>query len=349
MLLDGVGEEGQQKLNDSAVAIVGCGGLGSIVAPYLAGAGVGTLILIDADTPHLSNLHRQITFKEEESQTKSKALSQYINTFNSDVKTIVIEQMLSKQNIDNILSNVKITVVIECTDDIITKYLVNDYCHIHNLPLVYGAIHKFEGYVSLFDNTNENSIHLRDIFPKINTDIPNCSEVGVLNTVAGIIGLLQANEALKYILGIGESLSGKLLTYNALSNDQFKIQLRKTFEDRLETIYEEFNYLSIKCAIANEITIDEYLEQSDQFKLVSILDPNDHEDIFDGEIERMPVSRINFHKLEKPSSTNRIFYCQSGVRSKHVVQKYLEQFPDAPVYSLHGGFEDYEERFMDEH
>ena len=139
-----------------------------------------------------------------------------------------------------------------------------------------------------------------------------------------------------------------MLTYDALRNDQFKINLRKTYAQDLEIVFNSFPYLSIKCALDNELSLDEFIEQKEYFKLVSILDPNDHEDIFDMQAEKRPLSRINLHQLEAPESPT-LFYCQSGIRSRHLVQKILAQYPNAPVYSLVGGLEAYEERFMDEH
>ena len=192
IILDQIGEAGQKKLLQSSVTIIGCGGLGSIIAPYLAGAGVGKLILVDRDKPHISNLHRQIVFKENETQSKARALGQFISAFNAEVNVAVIEEMLEKKNVSEIIPHSYEGIVVECTDDMVTKYLLNDYCHINKIPLVYGAIHKYEGYVSLFKNESQEDIHLRDIFPEINTEIPNCSEVGVMNTIAGIIGILQA-------------------------------------------------------------------------------------------------------------------------------------------------------------
>ena len=197
--LEELGVEGQEKLNAAHAVVIGCGGLGSIAAPYLAGAGVGEITLVDGDVPHISNLHRQVFFSENQNQiSKSEALADHIINLNSDIKVNAISEMLSNENVEGIIQNADI--VLECTDDIITKYLVNDACHLAGIPMVYGAIYKYDGYVSFFENASIESIHLRDIFPEPDLDLLTCSQVGVLNTIAGLIGLLQANEAIKIYL-----------------------------------------------------------------------------------------------------------------------------------------------------
>ena len=217
-ILEEIGSSGQAKLNATQVAVVGCGGLGAIAAAYLAGAGIGKLILVDGDKPELSNLHRQVFFSPEDQQTKAEELQIKLSKLNPEIKIKAIPTHLTKANIDELLTGINL--ILECTDHQPTKYLVNDFCALEGIPMVYSAIHKFEGYLSLFTNQQEEDIHLRDIFPVPNPNLPVCSEVGVMNTIAGMMGVLQANEAMKYLLGIGESLSGRLLTYDCLSNRQ---------------------------------------------------------------------------------------------------------------------------------
>ena len=333
-LLAEIGEVGQSKLLKSRVAIVGCGGLGSIVAPYLAGAGVGNLLLIDADKPHVSNLHRQVFFgKIDSDRTKSEALAEHIQKLNPEINVELSREMLSKQNIERLFKDYEL--VVECTDDMMCKYLVNDYCAINNIPLVYGAIHKFEGYVSVFRNETLNDIHLRDIFPEPQLDIPSCSEVGVLSTIAGLIGLMQANEVIKYILGIGESLIGKLLRYNALDNEQYKMKLKKTFSENLVERYHSNNYYTLSWAGQLEITAEQLQNERALFQLVSILEYHEQKDI-DEDVAHMPLSNYDledYNKIRTPA----VFYCQTGKRSLGLVSRILAEDPEAEVYSLKGG------------
>ena len=333
-LLHEIGHEGQSKLSDSSVAIIGCGGLGSIVAPYLAGSGVGHLILVDADMPHVSNLHRQVFFSSADlSESKAKLLSVHIKGLNPDIKVTTIKEMLSKSNIDSVIDDVDI--VIECTDDMMTKYLVNDFCALKGKALIYGAIYKYDGYVSLFKNSSIDDIHLRDIFPVPQLDIPTCSEVGVLNTIAGIIGLFQANEAIKYIVGFGENLVGKLLSYSVLNNEQYKLTLKKTFNKNLNDIYSSESYQSLFCNVGNEISLNELMNNRETYHLVSILEDFEHRDI-DGDVQHMAMSKNDlgsYSELRSPV----VFYCQSGMRSLALVNQLLAQNTHAEFLSLKDG------------
>ncbi|MBT8234538.1 MAG: HesA/MoeB/ThiF family protein [Bacteroidia bacterium] len=333
-ILQEIGEVGQAKLAEAKVAIVGCGGLGSIVAPYLAGAGIGQLTLIDADIPDITNLHRQVVFKEGETSTKSAALAQYIKALNSNVNVIAIEKMISKANISDLLEDHDL--VIECTDDMMTKYMVNDYCHWKKIPMVYGAIYKFDGYVSLFENDNDQSIHLRDVFPEPDLDVPSCSEIGVINSISGLIGMLQANEALKYLLGIGENLSGKLLTYNVLNNDQLKLKLKKTWNLDIEAMFNSQSYVEVSCLNVPEISYEDLLSNIENYKVVSILEDNEHVDISISNV-RAPMSTINLDDWSNENQAT-VFYCMSGKRSAKIVEQLLLKNSMLDIYSLKDGF-----------
>jgi len=325
-LLDAIGEKGQEKLLSSHVVVVGCGGLGSIAAPYLAGAGVGKLTLIDGDKPDVTNLHRQVFFATEKvAMTKSSVLAMHILKLNPN--------MIAKDMIKDLLSNAD--VVLECTDNIQVKYMVNDFCALHNIPMVYGAIHKYDGYVSFFENKNKDSIHLRDIFAEPNNDIPSCSEVGVMGTLAGMIGLMQANEAIKYISGAGQVLNSTLLTYNILQNDQLKLRLKKTFQKDLEEIFNDNNYISEQLCSSIEISLEEVMSKRDDFELVSILEGHEHEDI-DADVLHSPLSQMD-SKSWVPSKKFTVFYCMSGIRSGKLVNEILSLHPNVEVLSLAGG------------
>lgn len=331
-----IGNTGQSKLSNTKVVIVGCGGLGSIVAPYLAGAGVSHLVLVDGDIPDITNLHRQVFYHENEERKKSSALSEHIKKINSSIRVSVYEEMLNKSNIQNIFDGADL--VLECSDDIFTKYLVNDYCHIHNLPMVYGAIYKFDGYVSLFENKNDQSIHLRDIFPEPDVSVPSCSEVGVVNTIAGIIGLLQANEALKYIIGMGSGLIGQLLTYNVLENQQFNMKLKKSWQGNLKSLYKEMTYAGFSCESGSEITIEDLSNRRDEYLVISILEKFEHKAI-DSNIEHIPLSVLPSMVMQLPKKKT-VFYCLSGKRSMALVNQLKEISSEVEYFSLKGGLKE---------
>ena len=221
VILDEIGITGQEKIIQARLTIVGCGGLGAIAAMYLAGAGVGHIRLIDFDTPDLTNLHRQVVYDVKKSGTKADQLAARIQELNSEVSTEVVNEQLTKQNISKYIETDHI--ILDCTDDLNAKYLLSDFTALNKIPLVYASIHKFIGYASVFNIASANgtiSANLRHFFPeKSNLNIPSCSEVGAYNVLAGIFGLIQANEALKYILGM-EILTNKLLIMNAKDYSQ---------------------------------------------------------------------------------------------------------------------------------
>lgn len=219
--LDDFGIEGQEKLANSKVSIIGCGGLGAIAAPYLAGAGVGEIQLIDGDSVSLSNLHRQIIYTEQDGGFKVENLRRHLTSLNSSVKIIGYNTYIDDNNIDSILRDAD--VVLECTDSAAAKYLVDEYCRLHSKPLVYASIGAYEGYVICFSNARMTAPALRDIFPDLATTDP-CSTQGVFNTVAGILGLFQANLCLNHILG-NNNCYEELLVFNALNMNLKKYKL----------------------------------------------------------------------------------------------------------------------------
>ncbi len=332
-LLPEIGLAGQKKLHESFVLIIGCGGLGSIVAPYLAGAGVGRIRLVDGDNPSLSNLHRQVFFTESDKESKSITLSKHLRKLNSEIRVETLSQMLSKSNVEDAFHDVDL--VIECSDSMPCKYLVNDYSHFRGIPMVYGAIHKYEGYVSLFKNESSEDCHLRDVFPEINRNIQSCSEVGVLNTIAGIIGLFQANEALKHILGIGKSLEGELLSYNALENSQFKFKLQKNWRKPIKQTLDTLDYSDLGCETISEISWINYLKNSDDYQLISILDSVEEPVLIDGaqRIAMRDLKPNHIQDFNKPVA----LYCMSGKRSAVMVTELLNLDSALKVFSIKGG------------
>jgi len=215
-----VGEEGQQKLLSSRIALVGAGGLGSPLAYYLAAAGVGTLGLIDDDHIERSNLQRQILHNEGRiGQFKVDSAAETLLEFNPNIVVNKHKLRLSKDNIDEIFEDYDL--IIDGSDNLPTRYLVNDACVKHQLPLVYGSIFRFEGQISVFWPAGpEEGPCYRCLFPSPPPSelAPSCAEAGVIGVLPGVVGTLMATEALKILLEMGEPLTGKLLTYDALTS-----------------------------------------------------------------------------------------------------------------------------------
>ena len=209
-----IGELGQQKLQDAAVLVVGCGGLGGPVAVQLAASGVGKLHLVDFDTVDLTNLHRQVFYSlEDKGMLKTETLAKFIQKRAPFTAVTFDSAPVTKQNIFRLISDVD--VVVDATDSLPTKYLLNDACVIKNKPLVYGSLYKFDGYAASFhvkQNDGTYSANLRDAFPEMAIDVPNCEEAGTLNAIVSFIAAQQVNEVLKLILGIGKLLTCLLYT-----------------------------------------------------------------------------------------------------------------------------------------
>lgn len=323
--LDIIGDAGQEKLTAARVAIVGCGGLGALAAAYLAGAGIGFLRLIDGDEPDVSNLHRQVFFKTGEKESKSIALAKHLGKLNPVIDLDAYSSYLDRQNAEELLGDVDL--VLECTDQAFVKHLVSDFCALEEIPLVYGAVHKTQGYVALFANQHETDCHLRDLFPEPDSTLPTCAEVGVLNTAAGLIGMLQANEALKWLLGAGESLTNRLLTYDCLTHQQQIIKLAKTFTADLETVWEAGNYGG-QTIDAEQVTWDDLQHwPKGSYQLISLLAAGREPEMLAG------AERYQKSLLGLPGK--KVFYCQYGRQSLAVAKQLRGQGVEA--FSLVGG------------
>jgi len=229
IILPEVGGKGQEKLLNSKVLVIGAGGLGSPAILYLAAAGVGTIGIVDFDVVDLSNLQRQIIHNTERVGTpKVESARKTVEMLNPDVKVITYNTRISKENIMDIIKDYDM--VLDGTDNFPTRFLINDACYFAGKPLVSAAMLRFEGQVSVFDFRNkEQSPCYRCLFPEPPPPglVPSCQEAGILGSIGGIMGCIQATEAIKLILGIGEPLVGKLLIMDALSMDFRKVKLRK--------------------------------------------------------------------------------------------------------------------------
>ena len=218
--LSEVGEAGQRKLEDARVVIVGAGGLGSPAAFYLAAAGVGTLVLADHDAVDRSNLQRQILHTDARiGMSKVHSAAHALTALNPRTQVMGLTERVTSDNVEDLLEGAD--VVLDGADNFPVRYLLNDACVKLQKPLVYGAVHRFEGQVSVFDAGRRRGAApcYRCLFPQPPPPeaAPNCSEAGVLGVLPGVIGMLQATEVLKLILGLGEPLSGRLLMFDALA------------------------------------------------------------------------------------------------------------------------------------
>ena len=227
LLIPEVGEEGQLKLLDSKILLVGAGGLGSPASLYLAAAGVGRIGIVDADVVDESNLQRQIVHSTESlGEPKVDSAKRAIEALNPDVEVVPYKERLSSENIERILAD-GWDVIVDGADNFPTRYLVNDASVWHRIPVVHGSIYRFEGQVTVF-KPYEGPCY-RCLFPTPPPPelAPSCAEGGVLGVLPGVIGSLQASEALKLALEIGEPLIGRLLLFDALTAEFDEVKLRR--------------------------------------------------------------------------------------------------------------------------
>lgn len=230
IVLDGVGEEGQEKLLNAKVLIIGAGGLGSPVAMYLAAAGVGTIGIADADEVDLSNLQRQIAHATADlGKAKVQSVKETINRMNPDVTVCTYHTFVKAENIREMIAEYDF--IIDASDNFETKFLINDACVLEGKPFSHAGILGFKGQLMTY--VPEAGPCYRCIFnhPPKEDEVPNCKQVGIIGAMAGVIGSLQAMEAIKYILGIGDLLVGHLLTYDALTMEFRKVKLPKQVPD----------------------------------------------------------------------------------------------------------------------
>ena len=228
IILKDIGAIGQKKIIKSKVLIIGMGGLGCPVAEFLARAGVGSIGIIDSDNVDLSNIHRQSLYDINDlKKSKVVAAKKKLKKINSGIKVRSYKIRRNKINYNKIIK--EYDYIVDGSDNFKTKFLINDFCKVSKKFLVSGAISKFDGHVFTFDFKNKNTPCIRSFFQedKISDDILNCEYEGILGTVAGIIGTIQANEILKKILNIGKNLNGYILILDLLNLNFRKVKLNK--------------------------------------------------------------------------------------------------------------------------
>jgi sulfur-carrier protein adenylyltransferase/sulfurtransferase len=333
MLMPEFGQEGQEKLKNAKILVVGCGGLGSPILLYLAAAGVGTLGIVENDKVDVSNLQRQILYG-----TSSVGLDKILETekrlkdLNPLVQTHIYSTSLNSKNALEIIKDYDI--VVDGTDNFPTRYLVNDACVMLNKPFVYGAIHRFEGQVAVF-NYNGSATY-RDLFPTPPPpeQAPNCAEAGVLGVLPGIIGSMQALEAIKVITEIGEPLAGKILVLDTLSMQSRVIKIPKMPDTQNITQlidYEEFCGMKSQ----NEISFDE-LKNLQNYQLIDVREPHEYaQKNLGGEL--MPLSELEKYLPKISRDKTVVVHCQSGIRSMKAIKFLKENHGFENLINLKGG------------
>ncbi len=358
------GMEGQLKLKQARVLIIGAGGLGSPIGMYLAAAGIGKIGIVDFDTISYSNLQRQLLYSTNDvGHPKTELAKQRLLEINPNVEIVTYDTRLTKDNALEILKDYDL--IADGTDNYATRYLVNDACILLGKPFVYGSILRFDGQVSFFDPKTGPCYRCLYPEPPSPGEVPSCEEGGVLGVLPGIIGSIQANEAIKYVIGKGELLQGRLLMLDALEMSFRELKYSKDpncpacSEDPLITAlldYELFcgtkqnnnlNEKNMSDFSEWEISVEEYKEKSDKDSKHFLLDVREE---FETKIASIgghliPLSELRDRIIELPEDKNAeiIVYCRTGNRSHHATM-YLKEQGFTNVKNLLGGIHAWHDR-----
>jgi len=351
LVLPEVGPEGQLALQEASVLVVGAGGLGSPALLYLAAAGIGRIGLIDDDTVDITNLQRQVLHSTSEvGESKAASAERRISDLNPEVIVEAIEGRLDASNALEIID--RYDIVIDGTDNFETRYLIGDACEILDKPWVFGSIHRFEGQVATFNH--EGGPNYRDLFPEPPEDglAPNCAEAGVLGVLPGIIGSIQATEAIKVILGIGDSLSGELLVVDALS---MRFRTLSFSKDETREVIKELRQESVESCSSDSdssskvmlmISPVEFVQRRDSGWDVFLLDVRRSEEeaiaTLPGTGLRVEHTLIPMRMSDIPLDKDIVVYCRSGSRSAAVARYLVSSgLARGEVYNLRGGIHEW--------
>lgn len=325
ILLPELGPEGQAILSSASVAVIGAGGLGSPAALYLAAAGIGRMILVDPDTVAVSNLHRQILYQENDiGSAKVEKAARALHGFRSDVEIETHACWLTEENAEQIVGSA--SVVLDCTDNFSSRYLLNRICRRLRIPLVYASISSWEGQITSFAFDRDDVPCLECLFPAGDDAVPNCSITGTIGVVPGILGLWQANEALHILLG-QERLAGRLLLIDLLHHDVQEFRYGRSKACSCSSSVEEVDGLA---GSVRRLTASEYLASRDAWFVVDVRPDG----CLNGAIH-IPLEALEERWSECVSDRPTLFVCTAGVRSLQAARLLAEKGKVA--YTLNGG------------
>ncbi|BDQ11999.1 ThiF family adenylyltransferase [Sediminibacterium sp. TEGAF015] len=352
MILPGFGADTQQKLAEAKVLIVGMGGLGCPVLQYLAGAGVGTIGIMDADQVSLSNLHRQLLYDESDiGQLKVIAAAQKIKKLNAGIQIVEYSYRLTKENAFSIIG--LYDWIVDATDNFGAKYLINDVCVLLNKTWIYGAVTGYEGQVAVLNNRQmPGPVHYRHLFPvqPLPNEFASCEETGVIGVLPGIIGTMQAAEAIKLITGLGGTIKQSLHNYHYLSGRWYEIALTANPNSPIidESFFHKTNYETACMNEADELE-DIDINEIDVRQLLDIQKQPGHFILDVRELHEYP--RVDFVHAQIPMSVLKesldqlpqqpiYIICHQGIRSVYAAQ-YIKLHKGVETYSIKGGLTAY--------
>ena len=349
LIMPEVTTDGQQRLKAARVLCIGAGGLGSPAALYLAAAGVGTIGIVDFDEVDLSNLQRQILHGTKDvGRSKLESAQDRLRDINPEIEIELHQCRFSSENASKIVS--EYDVVVDGSDNFATRYLSNDVCVFASKPNVYGSVFRFEGQTTVFAPYLGGPCY-RCLFPEPPPpdSVPNCAQAGVLGVLPGIIGTLQAVEAIKLIVGIGEPLIGRLLHFDALKVKFRELNLRRDPQCPVcgenPTIFSPIDYDQF-CGVRDEETVPilsvnelkRKMDAREAFKLVDVREPFEYEIARIDGAQLIPLGEIAERAGELQREQQIVVHCHSGTRSAQAV-RLLQHRGFNNVYNLEGGID----------
>jgi molybdopterin/thiamine biosynthesis adenylyltransferase/rhodanese-related sulfurtransferase len=336
--LPNFGKEGQEKLRVAKVLVVGAGGLGVPVLQYLAGMGVGTLGIVDADTVSISNLHRQVIYDlEDVGEPKVEACQKKLSRQNPEIELKTYSFFLTPENALGTIADYD--VIVDATDNFAARYLINDACVILGKPFIYGALQYFEGQVSVFNYQGGPTYRCLFPTPPDAGQIPDCNQAGVLGIVPGIIGSYQALETIKILTQLGMVLSGELLILDLLGHGNYRMKL-KTNPENLKITRLAANYESPVCQNFASITPEELMAWYETRQPFFLIDVRESHEFAQGHLENaqsMPLSKLENLPLDSLKKNPVVVMCQMGSRSEKAIQLLQTKIPDITLLNLSGG------------
>lgn len=342
VILPGFGPEGQARLRSASVLVIGAGGLGCPILLYLAAAGVGKIGIVDGDSVAKSNLNRQVLYGEKDlGKNKAETAARHFQEKYKDIKWEIFPEFITVENAQELISGFDL--IIDGTDNFPTRYLVNDACVLQDKPLVFGAIYQHEGQVSVF-NLGENACNYRDLYPQMPaaSEIPNCSETGVLGVLPGIIGNLMALEAIKVLSGLGKPLKNRVLFFNSLTSQTYEVDIARnsTSKHSIPDTWQEFEAMDyeLACEGIKQLTWDEAMRKMNRdVAFVDVREPGEMPPLECTGLIKIPLSTLSAQLDRLEDSEEILFFCQSGIRSQKAAQQLQQAFPDKKIFSIRGG------------
>jgi molybdopterin/thiamine biosynthesis adenylyltransferase/rhodanese-related sulfurtransferase len=338
LLLQGFGLEAQERLKNFSVLVIGAGGLGCPLLQYLAAAGIGRIGIVDGDKVQDHNLHRQILYTTADvGKSKSAVAAERLRNMNPNIELEELPFLFEKSNAIELLGGYDL--LVDGSDNFSTRYLSNDACVILNKPLVSGAIFKYEGQVSVFNYHNGPTYRCLFPEPPLAHERPSCSEIGVLGVLPGVIGSIMAAETIKIAAQVGEPLSGKLLTYDALGcsfdtftfstvpeNKHIKMLGQYDFDCDLESI--------------NEISCNELKNHFSEYLIVDVREKEEYA-LFNIGGTNIPLSELEKKIAEIPKNKHVVVHCQGGSRSRQAIQILQKNHGFRNLLNLSNGLRDW--------